>query len=50
MTVDIGIAGSNNLEQAQVHMIWDIVQETFNKFFPITYMKDATKKVCAVHQ
>ena len=44
-----GLAGNNNLEIAEVHMIWDTVQETFNVISPIAFMTDPTEKASIIN-
>ena len=43
------MAGSNNLEEAQVHMIWEVVQDAFNASTKFLFEQDAAKKVRSIH-
>lgn len=38
-----GLAGSNNLEEAQVHMIWEVVQDAFNESAKQTFEQDPAR-------
>jgi len=41
----VGLSGANDLEAAEVHMVWETVQETFNSAGRAFVEQDPAKKV-----